>query len=279
MTPTNAYPFDPTGVSTANKITGEQQILTKVNYRDFQFIIPAQAPFFRAGLNLSFTNKTDGTTRTLVEGQDYVLTHEFLAATRSCAKPIYGSISFIDTDLEGVVTFNSYQTIGGVWTISTNDINYLLTTATSNPRITSWDAVAELPATFPVIDHQWDLVDMVGLSQVVAELVNIYEALLLKSGNAQLATYTISQINDLLAKKLDATGKAVSAATSDAIDGMHLTELMTYILGGTAANAEKFNGMTYDQVISNLSTFWQALLPMPASSVARHWLKYSPVFR
>lgn len=176
------YPFDPTGTMLANRIPGEQQIISPPNFRDFYFIIPKAAPFFGEGLTITIKD-LENKTKPLVEGVDYYLTHRFISASRATAKPIYGSITFLDKELAGVVTV-TYQTLGGIWTLSEDKILEILSNTVRNPRITSWDSIAEMPVNFPVIDHEWDLVDMVGASGVVAAIDKITEALNSSGGNA-----------------------------------------------------------------------------------------------
>lgn len=170
------YPFDPTGTQTSNRIIGEQHIITPVNYKDYSFVVPRLAPLFATNLIITFKDQ-DNNTVTLVEGVDWYLSHWFISASRACSKPIYGSISFLNRTLNGVVTLN-YNTIGGDWTIDEHLIAQIMADRVHNPRETSWDSVAELPYSFPVIDHEWDLVDMVGMSEVVDELNNIRNAIL-----------------------------------------------------------------------------------------------------
>lgn len=176
------YPFDPTGTMLANRIPGEQQIISPPNFRDFYFIIPKAAPFFGEGLTITIKD-LENRTKPLVEGVDYYLTHRFISASRATAKPIYGSITFLDKELAGVVTI-TYQTLGGIWTLSEDKILEILSNTVRNPRITSWDSIAEMPINFPVIDHEWDLVDMVGASGVVEAIGKITAALNSSGGNA-----------------------------------------------------------------------------------------------
>jgi hypothetical protein len=166
---TTPYPFDPTGKLLSNKIVGEQHILTTANFRDYHFIVPKLAPFFLEDLSLSF-RPTSGVIRPLVEGVDYFCTHEFISASRACAQPIFGSITFLDLQLSGVVTISSYQTLGGIWTQDETKIAEIAADRLHNPRITAWDVVIDMPISFPPVDHQWDLVDMVGMSQVTDKI-------------------------------------------------------------------------------------------------------------
>lgn len=190
--PPYAYAFDPTGTSAANKITGEQQVITAANYRDYHFIVPTFAPFFATGLVVKFRD-TNGVVSTLTEGVDYLLTHWFIAASRACATPIYGSISFTNLNLAGTVIID-YQTLGGMWTQDTATLSAILADLIHNPRITSWDVVTDQPVSFPVIDHQWDLVDLAGASDVIAA-INAIETTLRSTGTTGLAAHLIDYSN------------------------------------------------------------------------------------
>lgn len=169
-----SYPFDPTGKKVSNKIVGEQQVLTASNYRDFHFIVPKLAPFFADSLRITFKD-TQGNVRVLSPGVDYLLTHWFIAASRACAAPIYGSISFLDLQLVGTITMD-YQTVGDIWVQDSASIAKILGDRLHNPRTTAWDQVVDLPFSFPVIDHEWDLDDLVGMSDVTAKLTDIANA-------------------------------------------------------------------------------------------------------
>lgn len=190
--PTTTYPFDPTGNLLANKIVNEQQILTATNFRDFHFIVPKWAPYFSDSLVIKH-RALDNTVRTLVEGIDFYCTHWFISASRACAKPIYGSISFLNTSLAGVITL-TYQTLGGIWTLDTALINQILADSLNNPRTTAWDVVSNMPTRFPPIDHEWDLVDMVGATQLAAAIAGV-ESALRQTGTGGIESHIVDMNN------------------------------------------------------------------------------------
>lgn len=169
------YQFDPTGSVAANRVTNEQQILTITNSQDQFLIIPEYAPYFADTLQVIFTSVA-GETKILEKDVDFYCTHWFSSASRACAKPIYGSISILDTTLSGYVTL-AYNTLGGDWLLSKAQITEVLADRLHNPRITTWEQVANTPYAFPPIDHQWNLADMVGMSDVVAKLNQIADAI------------------------------------------------------------------------------------------------------
>lgn len=273
------YPFDPTGTLVSNKITGEQHIITPVNYKDYHFIVPRLAPFFANSLQITFRD-TDNNDITLVEGVDWYLSHWFISASRACSKPIYGSISILNRDLSGVLTLR-YQTLGGTWNIDEDLIAQILADRIHNPRTTSWDSVSEMPYSFPVIDHEWDLVDMVGMSDVVDSLDKIRDALLATSeGNVeqhilnynnphqttagQVGAYSINETNTLLLGKLGTGDRAFDSFRfngliyqqvlddilsrtihdSSHLEGQTLDDIKSDFISSTVANSEKFGGMT-----------------------------------
>ena len=170
---TYAYPFDPSGSKVSNLIVNEQQVLTPPPLKDFHFIIPKLAPFFKKGLTVHHVD----TNRDLVEGIDYVITHRFIGASRATARPIYGSITFYDKTLSGIVSLR-YQTIGGEWTLDESKLLQMLQQTNLNPRIITWEQVAEVPKLFPPIDHQWHLDDMVGATELRDAILTVADRIL-----------------------------------------------------------------------------------------------------
>jgi len=177
------YPFDPTGQATSNKITGERQTISPPDWTDYYFICPTATPYFAASLVMTLV----ATGRQLVEGVDYNPTHKFYDASIQCATPVYGSITFLDKTLSGVIEM-SYQTLGGDWTLNSEAIATVLANTLMDPRLTTWEEVVNLPYQFPPVAHAWDIVDMVGAKDIVAALDNMVTALL-QSGDQGLAAH------------------------------------------------------------------------------------------
>lgn len=171
VVPDITYPFDPSGTLPSNRVTNEKHVITASNYRDYHFIVPLCGPLFTD--NCIVTHKgLDNVVRTLVEGVDFQFTHWFIGATRGCAKSIYGSISFMNISLSGEITL-AYNTLGGNWTLNTPKLIQILADTLHNPRITSFEQVSGKPTVFPVIDHEWHLKDMVGMTDVVTAINNL----------------------------------------------------------------------------------------------------------
>jgi hypothetical protein len=155
------YAFDPTGQNPANAITNEQHAVAPPPWKDYHFLLPRLAPFFLDSMVVE--DRAQG--RTLTEGIDWIATHRFVQASRYVAKPIYGSVSILDKTFVGVLTLR-YQTLGGDWTLDEHKTYEILLNKAINPRLTTWEEVANPPCQFPVIDHQWHVDDMVGMSAV-----------------------------------------------------------------------------------------------------------------
>lgn len=178
---TYAYPFDPTGLQATNLIEGERQTISAPNWSDFFFLIPLAAPYFQGSLVV--THHPSGLV--MQEGVHYACTHRFHDASLAVGMTIYGSITFYDKTLTGIIEL-SYQTIGGPWTIPVEEIETILANSLANPRTTTWDMITQLPFQFPVIDHEWNLTDLVGLTELVAAIDGIRQALL-ATGNTDTA--------------------------------------------------------------------------------------------
>lgn len=166
------YDFDPTGTLLANKIVDEQHILSiPIDDADYHFIIPHAAPFFAESVVVKLY--PSGTV--LTRGVDYDFSHYFLEASRATSKELYSSITIYDRTISGTLAI-TYQTLGGEWAIDATQIAELLTKVVTNPRITTWEQLFQMPYQFPVIDHQWHLDDMVGASEMVTAIDSITTA-------------------------------------------------------------------------------------------------------
>jgi hypothetical protein len=221
------YLFDPTGLVAGNRIMGEKHALSPPAWKDYHFVIPKLAPYFRESLQIKELN----TGRLLVEGVDWLATHRFHDASRAIAKPIYGSITFYDKTFTGVIEL-SYQTLGGDWVIDGDLITQLLTQVSVNPRITTWESVVDLPYQFPVIDHQWNLNDLVGMSEVKSALEGISQVLIDTKDVRPVVQSHLLNLNNPHAVSKDQVGLGVVenfpiATRSEALDGVHDESYMT----------------------------------------------------
>lgn len=167
------YPFDPTGSEESNLILNEiHTVSPPEDVNRFYFIVPRLGPFFKDGLVVRHADSN----RVLVESKDYVLAYEYREASRACATPIYGAIVIINNEISGVLQL-TYQTIGGDFSIDSNELLTKLSNITLNPRVTTWEQVANPPYQFPVIDHNWHVDDMTRVGDVISALDRITAAL------------------------------------------------------------------------------------------------------
>lgn len=185
------YPFDPLASNPLNLIQNEAHTLVPVTWKDFHYVIPKAAPFF--GDSLEIINVNTGAA--LVEGIDYLKTHKFISASRATAKPVYGSFTFFNREYSGVIRLK-YRTLGGDWLVTDAIIEDILMNSLTNPRVTAWEQVYQLPYQFPTIDHEWDLNDMVGVADVKAAIGRITQALLDRFAIAPSLSSHISNQNN-----------------------------------------------------------------------------------
>lgn len=179
-----SYPFDPTGTEATNLVLGELKVIAPPELTDFYTFIPDAAPFFADTLKLYHMPSN----RELIQGVDWLPVYYFHDASLQCAKPIYGGFTLMGEGWTGALRLERYQTLGGDWTLNIDKITQILSEQLVNPRRVMWEQVADLPYAFPPIDHDWNLQDMVGMSETVAELREIRLALE-ASGASGLATH------------------------------------------------------------------------------------------
>lgn len=204
------YPIDYTGTNPANRVSGELQPLTGAGDRDYYFVIPAATPFFAESMKTLSIRDAAGTISVLEEGVDFYLTHYFKGASLACAKSIYGSITIINRQLVGTLILPPYQCLGGDWTVDSNKIAEVLAQQAYDPRTLLWDQVAGYPNIFPPVPHEWNLVDMVGQSQLLDKLDEIVDAILTQASSAM-----IQHINDMSGHAHGITPATIGAVSLD----------------------------------------------------------------
>jgi hypothetical protein len=182
------YPFDPTGLATSNKVTETQAIESRGMF-DHYYIIPRSGPFYAetvrlrlypAGANVN--NPAGGDL--LEEGLHFNFGYHFAHASHTIGKPVYGAISFYDRQLTGQLRME-YQTLGGDWVLDDQQMTELLGNVAYNPRTATWEQVVELPHQFPVVNHDFNIDDFVGMSEVVDQLEDITKAIEEKTAGGQ----------------------------------------------------------------------------------------------
>lgn len=184
------YPYDPTGVKPENKITGERHTLTPVPSGNFSFIIPQAAPFFATGTKIIHSSSG----KLLTHGVDYYFSHRFHEAAEVTNEAVYGSITFIDSQLSGDIEVD-YRTMGGPFTLNEEIILQLLLEKQYDPRTLVWDKDIIKPTEFPPSPHTDSMEDTMGLDEVVMAMDNITKAI--KKDASDAHSHTIDRVINL----------------------------------------------------------------------------------
>lgn len=177
------YPLDMTGEAASNLVTSERKTLFPAEgAAEFNFVIPAATPFYRDTMVI-----THGPTNTpLIRGIDWIPGHRFLSASMelfSIKGGLYGSILLTNKFLSGYLTLESYQTLGGAWTLSEARILELLNARLVDPRTVTYEEVSGKPEVFPPMDHGHN----------AATDFTTFEELILAVNEIPAAMYTLMQ--------------------------------------------------------------------------------------
>lgn len=173
--PNVSYPEDRTGISPLNKVSREPHVLTEINAATYRIIIPTFAPFYLDNFELIWKDGL-GVEHTLRRDIDYILTLPYVSASQVLQKMIYVGIA-INTILTEGMLYISYQTLGGDSTADAAVVRESLYNLTQNPRVTSWDILANKPEQFPPSDHDHPFDDLVGADKIVEAINLIPEAI------------------------------------------------------------------------------------------------------
>lgn len=220
------YPEDRTGHKASNRITGEQHTLTPDNTRNYHFIIPKFAPFF--GQSIKVFKSINDTLLQLKEGVDYHLSLEYVSATLSTGKGVYGGISFVNLNLDGTIVLE-YQTIGGKWTLDTQKMLEVIANIVFNPRGLTWDQINGKPETFGPTDHTFDFNNLLTEKQLGDKITGIRDAILEKSKQKSNHEDRIDNPHNVTAEQLELgafSGKTI-ATIKEAMDGNSNDKVIT----------------------------------------------------
>lgn len=240
------YPFDPTGRAATNRINNEEIVILPPGNRLFHYAMPVAAPFFEEGLVVAIRDLNNNIIP-LTLGVDYYLGHKFSQASLATMHDIWGSITFLRRDIVGTLLV-SYNHLGGIWTIDSATMSEVLLDLIRNPRVTTWEEVVERPIDFPVIDHPWDLADMVGMKEIYEVIEKFYTAYLnnMGGGTGNLPAH-LADFNN----PHKVTAGQVGAYNKTEIDAILIGYLKT---NGIAADSFKLGGKTLTEVISMTSS-------------------------
>ena len=163
---TFTWELDPYGTNPANDIKAERKVLSSTQDGTFMFLIPKAAPFYAETLVI----KHVASGRTLVKGVDWEPGYRFELVSKRTYKPVYGAICILDRTLTGTFEYN-YHTLGGEYTLDEQSLLTLLSNALTDPRVTTWEKITDVPWYFTPIQHLFNVVDMVG-GKELADAIN-----------------------------------------------------------------------------------------------------------
>lgn len=188
------YDFDPTGVNGANKVINESvTIVPPGNIRDVSFFCPRAAPFFANSMVIK--TGTGIGARTLIEDIDYRLVFDFVSASIHLKRRINVGVALLNPEYAGTL-YLTYQALGGEYSLADYSVfEEILRERYSSVHV-AYEQIVNLPPGFATAWHQHAVNDLVGMREVVAELVKIKEAIKSKPGS-------FGQLNQLIEDHLN----------------------------------------------------------------------------
>ncbi len=175
MATTSTYIYDPTGTSTDNLIVSEQHnVQPPSSITDASVFFLRAAPAFAESIVVR--NGPSSTDTQLVEGQDYILTHQFLWKSYELSKGIYSSVTLINRNYTGQL-YVDYQTLGGEFVLDDQTVLERLTRDIYKSRYVYWEQVAGLIPGLPPFDHSQAGTDTVGWGEVVDAILRLAAAI------------------------------------------------------------------------------------------------------
>lgn len=200
------YPLDLTGVAPSNLISNEIRTFTIAADRVF---VPAGGPFFTTGMQIRH-----GVTNTLLQpNTQYKLLHLHKTACLMARKEICAVILILDNAVPSVKL--TYQIIGSYFADTADTIRDLVTAnPITNPTTIPWGSIFGAPSQFPPVEHLHHVDELYGMSDVVAVLEQLRQAILLGDSFAISAIY--QYIHTLISNQNYATMSDISNAVNGA---------------------------------------------------------------
>lgn len=175
------YPLDLTGIAPANLIKDEPQVITEINGRHSQIIIPDYAPFYLDNQKVVHV-ETDGSETILTRDVDYFVAYPYQDLARESGKLAFGAIVIIR---QGAVNrFKiSYQTLGDKWVADPNYVKTVLLEKAYNPRFAYWDQMTNVQDKFPPQSHEHDVTESDKYPALLEAINRVTEAILTRDYN------------------------------------------------------------------------------------------------
>lgn len=167
------YQEDGTGTNPDNAVVGEIKTLSN---RAIRAVAPLYGPFFTQSLVIY----DDVNNRQLVRGVDFQVVELLQSASLRFGKEICQLILIINSNVNERVRYN-YQTLGGLFQNSMDNLVNLYETVMADNRPVDWTNVLNKPTQYPPALHQHMLMDIYGFEPVVVELERIRNAIVLSN--------------------------------------------------------------------------------------------------
>ena len=201
------YPYNPKGDRSDCIIKDELITIDSLKTKDYTYIILSNSPFFENGLSV-FSLQLN---RALVLNTDYILTHKFREASEALHKPIYGSITFLDSTLCGDVKI-TYSTLGGEFTNRQRDALVRVAYSMTAHRVVDWSDIEDIPVSFIPSSHTHTPDQIMNMNSVVNAIDNIGDILLGDTRpNHRHTIDQIDQLQSILDTKVDNGNNTVFA--------------------------------------------------------------------
>lgn len=169
------YPLDLTGTAPTNLVSNEQQVITEINGKFSQIIVPDYAPFYLDNLKLIHISE-DSTETILNIDTDFFVGYPYQDLARETGKLTFGTLVVVNKNAKGRFKL-SYQTIGDKWAADAQFVKNKLLELAYNPRIAYWDQLTNVQDKFPPQDHDHDITESDKWPALMAAIDRVTQAI------------------------------------------------------------------------------------------------------
>ena len=169
------YPLDLTGTAATNLVSNEQQVITEINGKFSQIIVPDYAPFYLDNLKLIHISE-DSTETILNIDTDFFVGYPYQDLARETGKLTFGTLVVVNKNAKGRFKL-SYQTIGDKWAADAQFVKNKLLELAYNPRIAYWDQLTNVQDKFPPQDHDHDITESDKWPALMAAIDRVTQAI------------------------------------------------------------------------------------------------------
>ena len=169
------YPLDLTGTAPTNLVSNEQQVITEINGKFSQIIVPDYAPFYLDNLKLIHISE-DSTETILNIDTDFFVGYPYQDLARETGKLTFGTLVVVNKNAKGRFKL-SYQTIGDKWAADAQFVKNKLLELAYNPRIAYWDQLTNVQDKFPPQDHNHDITESDKWPALMAAIDRVTQAI------------------------------------------------------------------------------------------------------